>query len=329
VATATLSVLPAPAITLSAGGPTFFCPGGSVTLNATPGFTYQWFDGGTLISSATGASYVASTTGSFAVTATNAAGCSTTPPPIFVSAGAAATIIPSGAVSFCQGGSTTLTASTGSAAGTVTYQWQRAGVNIPGATLVTFDADTPGIYTCLVTLTSGSVSCAGVTPAVTVTVAPLPIPVIHRSGDAYVCDDHSYTAYQWYVSTIPIPGATTWSVVPVFSGSYRLRVTNATGCIGYSSSLANGVIDIITGTGTIAAGDIIIYPNPAKDMLYVSAPVNVHAQITGIAGNVLIDAPVSAQHSTISLSDLPPGLYLITLYSEAGQRIITEKIVKE
>ena len=327
-ATTTITVLPAPIIAVSASGPISFCPGGSVTLSASPGYTYQWYDGSIAISSATGTSYTATTSGSFAVTATNASGCSTHSAATIVSAGASPVILPSGAVSFCQGGSTTLTASTGTAVGTMTYQWYRNGVIIPGATSVTFPADTVGSYTCHVSITTATGTCSGTTPPQLVTVAPLPMPVIHTLGDALVTDDHTYLSYQWYVNTATIAGATTWSVTPTVTGNYRLRVTGSNGCVGYSTSIYHnaGGINIKVGTATVNSADITIYPNPANNLLHISSPIEVRAIITGIEGKTLIDAPRATE---INTSKLTPGIYLITIYNNTGERLKTEKLTIE
>ncbi len=55
--------------TISASGPTTFCPGGSVTLTSSSGTTYLWSNG------ATTASINVTTAGSYSVRVTNSAGC--------------------------------------------------------------------------------------------------------------------------------------------------------------------------------------------------------------------------------------------------------------
>ena len=60
-----------------------------------------------LISGATSASYTATTSGTYAVTVTNASGCSatSTTTPVSVVLATAATITPSGSTSLCSGSS--------------------------------------------------------------------------------------------------------------------------------------------------------------------------------------------------------------------------------
>ncbi len=66
-----------PTATITAAGPTNFCMGGAVVLNANtnPSFTYQWKKNGSNITGATSASYTATTAGNYTVEITNL-GCS-------------------------------------------------------------------------------------------------------------------------------------------------------------------------------------------------------------------------------------------------------------
>src|SRR5665811_1888433 len=64
----TVNALPATP-TITAGGPLTFCAGGSVTLTSSAGTTYLWSTG------ATTASISPTTSGSYTVQVTNAAGC--------------------------------------------------------------------------------------------------------------------------------------------------------------------------------------------------------------------------------------------------------------
>ncbi|MFN0274342.1 MAG: T9SS type A sorting domain-containing protein, partial [Chitinophagales bacterium] len=73
-----VDVLKKPKAVITAGGPTSFCAGSSVTLSVlpVPGSTYQWYNGATLISGETGLSYIATTAGNFKCLVTKTAtGC--------------------------------------------------------------------------------------------------------------------------------------------------------------------------------------------------------------------------------------------------------------
>ncbi|MEZ5069060.1 MAG: hypothetical protein R2847_11510 [Bacteroidia bacterium] len=108
-----MAVNSTPTATITANGPTSFCPGGSVTLTASTGSSYLWSNGKTT------KSITVTTAGSYSVTVSNGS-CSATSAPtvVTVTNNPTATITANGPTSFCPGGSVTLTASTGSS-----YLW--------------------------------------------------------------------------------------------------------------------------------------------------------------------------------------------------------------
>ncbi len=73
-----VNVIKNPTASISAGGPTTFCAGGSVVLTeiAVAGSTYQWYKGATAIAGATALTYTATTSGNYKCRVTKAAtGC--------------------------------------------------------------------------------------------------------------------------------------------------------------------------------------------------------------------------------------------------------------
>jgi plastocyanin len=83
-----LSIFDVPNASISPAGPTSFCDGSSVTLNALPagsGLTYTWRRDGVVIPAATGPSFVASTAGQYTVEVSNGSCASTSSPrPVIV-----------------------------------------------------------------------------------------------------------------------------------------------------------------------------------------------------------------------------------------------------
>ena len=72
IVTGTSAAFSIPAPTITANGPTTFCPSGSVVLTASSGVSYLWSNG------ATSQSINATAAGNYSVTVTNASGCSAT-----------------------------------------------------------------------------------------------------------------------------------------------------------------------------------------------------------------------------------------------------------
>ncbi|MEO5571043.1 MAG: T9SS type A sorting domain-containing protein [Bacteroidia bacterium] len=159
-----------PSATITPGGFTTFCMGGSVVLNAPSGanLTYQWKKGGANINGATASSYTVSNGGNFKVTVTNtASGCtkitagSTV---VTVNALPAATLTPQGPTTFCAGGSLVLAGNTGTG---LTYKWKKGANYISGASQSNYTVTLGGNYRVQIT---NSYSCSKTSAKVSVSV---------------------------------------------------------------------------------------------------------------------------------------------------------------
>jgi hypothetical protein len=159
-----------PSAAITAGGPTTFCSGGSVVLNApvAANRSYQWKKGTNLISGATLSSYTAATGGNYRVIVTNSVtGCSKTTGSatvVTVNTLPSATITPQGPTTFCAGGSVVLAANTGTG---LTYKWKKGTNYISGATLSNYTATVGGTYKVEVTNSNG---CSKLSAGVVVSV---------------------------------------------------------------------------------------------------------------------------------------------------------------
>ncbi len=153
-ATTTVTVNSLPA-TPTISGTASFCTGGSTTLTSSAATSYLWSPG-----SATTQALPVSSAGDYSVTVTNGSGCSATSATTTVTVNplpATPTITPSGATTFCDPGSVTLTSSSSSS-----YAWS------PGAaTTQAITADATGSYTVTVTDGNGCVSAASAATSVT------------------------------------------------------------------------------------------------------------------------------------------------------------------
>jgi len=241
---------------ISPAGPTTFCAGGSVTLNASYGASFLWSTG------ATTQSINVTTSGSYSVTVLNASGCGATTAPTTVTVRTlppTPVISASGPTTFCQEGSVTL-----SAPGGYSYLWST------GYTTQSINVTTAGSYSVTVTDANG---CSATSAPTTVTVNPNPpIETITASGPTKFCQGGSVTltAPSGYSGYLWSTAETTQSIVVTTTGTYRVGVRNANGCQTTSAYIDVTVIPyapapVITPSGptTFCAGGSVTFSAPA------------------------------------------------------------------
>jgi hypothetical protein len=241
--------------TVTPGGPTTFCAGGSVTLTSNSATGNQWNLNGNPIGGATNQTFVATASGSYTVTVTIGT-CSSTSTATVVTVNPTPptpTITPGGPTTFCAGGSVTLTSS--SATGN---QWFLNGNPIGGETNQTFVATASGNYTVIVTA-SGCPSAPSAATVVTVNPIP-PTPTITPGGPTTFCaggsvtlTSSSATGNQWHLNGNPIGGETNQTFVASASGNYTVVVT-ANGCTSAPSAATVVTVNPIPPTPTITPG---------------------------------------------------------------------------
>ncbi len=204
--TTNIQVSANPSVTVTGSGTTSFCLGGSITLTATGGTSYQWSTG------ETGNSIIASTTGNYSVIASNGSGCTTTSIATQVTAWAnpAASITVNGNTTLISGQNTSLTASAGSS-----FLW------IPnGETTSSINVNTAGNYSVQITDNHGCSATSGIT---TISQINQPAPVsIQATGNTTLCAGQSVALNANGGSNlIWAPGGQTTSSISVTqSGTY-------------------------------------------------------------------------------------------------------------
>jgi PKD repeat protein len=216
-----------------------FCSGTAFTLE-TPfsnEFTYQWLDNGIIVPGATQNIFSPGISGKYSAKITKN-GCSNSSLPTDVTvlpAPASPTIISQGSIEFCQGDSLELSAPVVTG---ITYQWKLNGGAL-GSNQNTFIAKTSGLYSLVVTNSSGC--SANSTNTINVTVNPKPaLPTVNISGPTTFCSGESITlsipsnsaySYNWRNENGLISGANTNSYLANTSGKYQLDISNASGCV--------------------------------------------------------------------------------------------------
>ena len=275
-------------------GPTTFCTGGNVVLNANAGGSYQWMRNGVSINGANSSSYTASQAGSYTVTV-GSGSCSGTSSAVTVSVtsgGGSASITAAGPTTFCTGGNVVLNASAGSS-----YQWKRNGTSISGATYSNYTATQAGSYS----VTVGSGSCSGTSSPVTVTVTTLGTATIATGGATSFCTGGSVAlyantgtgySYVWKRNGSVINGATASNYTATQGGSYTVAV-NAGSCSATSSAIVVTVTSSISATlfatgpvGFCYGGSVVLAVNSGVGYTYVWKRNG--STITGANANSLV-----------------------------------------
>lgn len=236
--TATFQTTELPEVLPAITGDDDLCAGqSSATLTATAGYTaYQWsnMQSGQQISVAAG--------GAYSVTVTDGNGCNGTASTT-VTANTPPTVSISGALQYCQGASTTLSAN----AGFSTYAWS----TIAASSGITVNA--PGNYSVTVTDSNGCTAQA----SVAVVQNPNPTPVISgltqicTGGQTVLSAPAGFSNYAW--SNAGSSASTTINT----PGAYSVTVTDANGCSGTANVTVTQVPQLqpaVTGTLYYCAG---------------------------------------------------------------------------
>ncbi len=227
--------------TITSGGPTTFCAGGSVNLTSSLGTSYLWSTGATT----PGINITA--TGNYTVQVTNANGCqSVASVPTIVTVNTlpvTPTITTSGTTTFCEGGNVNLTSSAGT-----TYIWST------GETTSEINIIISGNYFVKVTNANGCLSAASIVTLVTVN--PLPAkPTITAGGSTTFCAGGNVTLTSVPATTyLWSTGATTPNITITESGSYSVKVTNVNGCQSIASDPSVVTVNPLPVAPTIIAG---------------------------------------------------------------------------
>ncbi|WP_281309466.1 gliding motility protein SprC [Flavobacterium flavigenum] len=228
-----------------------FCSGGSLTLsidNATPAIKesspinyinlkYTWYKNDILIPGQSAASLAVNSPGSYyakidygpcsdnnyssnRVNVTSISG-----------SGSTTSISSSLGNPFCaNGGNTVLTATSGNS-----YVWKKDGVVISGVTTRTYATSEAGVYTVDVNFggctASGSINLVSNSFDASIDVAEEIELQEGETRSVSVTDDASSPTYEWYRYDNLIAGATTDTYVVSFAGRYKVKISQAGGCI--------------------------------------------------------------------------------------------------
>ncbi|HEU4889131.1 MAG TPA: hypothetical protein VFV49_14695, partial [Thermoanaerobaculia bacterium] len=214
---------------ITAGGPTQFCDGGSVTLTAGAADSWLWSNG------ATTQSINVTTGGTYQVTQSWNDGCSIAASPVSVTTGISAVSVTADNASICPGGTIRFTANATGGSG-LTYQWSLANAQhygpVAGATGPTFDLVQPASSGSVWVEVTDALGCELTSSSASYTVHPTPNPDVYGMPGTTLCPNDSVTlnAAPGFSSYLWSDGSTQSYLVVTQPGSYTVTVTGAGGC---------------------------------------------------------------------------------------------------
>jgi gliding motility-associated-like protein len=218
-------------------------------------------------------------------------------------------------VTACQGTTVTLDAGTNADS----YQWEKDGTIIPGATNATLDVTEAGNYTATAILGVCSES-----DDVNVFFQDAP-DVSFSSPDYVACDGSTITltpsisnsagneTYQWQKDNVDIAGATNSTLDVTEAGVYTVLVTNDLGCIGTAS--ANVIFDPYPNLD-LGEDQIVCSYDTAEVKSNITDADTYYWEVNGTA--------VSNNTDTLTLNT--PGEYDVVLTIDRGTCTVSDDV---
>ncbi len=283
-ANASVSVNPLPQGVIS--GNTSLCPGESSILTASGANSYHWSTG------ATTPVITVNSSGIYSCTFTNSYGCTATQS---VTVNVLDTPVITGNTSFCEGGSTILTATGGDS-----YSWST------GATSASIVVNTPGNYSVTVSSSNG---CSG---TASVNVVQNPTVNVTIIGNTVICSGIGTTltatsgsSYLWS------SGETSQSIAVSNPATYSVTVTDANGCSGSSSQTVNMMEQaVIAGNTHICEGESTTLSVSGTGDYSWSNSANTSSIVVSTSGNYTVTVSLpngcsSTASTNVTVADVP------------------------
>jgi len=300
-ATITITVNPKPNISIYATRDSI-CKGDTTIIFATGGDSYLWSHN---LGSQPMVTIMPEISTTYFATATNSFNCSNVdsisiivnqPPNISINAQ------PS---TICQGDTAIITAT-----GAYHYYWSSNANN----DIISVSPHSSTSY--IVTGYSNDGCSSSVSVAIIVKpIPPKPI-IIITNNSPFTLMSTSDIGNQWYLNDNPISGATDQTYIVNENGNYFTVVT-IDGC----SSLPSNLITINNvGINDYANDEILIYPNPAQDIIYIQSPNPIY-EVMMINNLGQIVAHYS-DTGIINIDQLANGVYQIMIKTEDNIKVL-------
>jgi hypothetical protein len=266
----------------------------------------------------------------FTVTASTAENCSLTQIVSVLLQGAVPTIDGPSAITRCQGVPFNLSSTLTGGEAPFTYVWSSGGSVVgAGPELVGLILNTTTTVVLTVTDASG---CQN-TDQVEVTVTPPPVVTLAAQGSACVnWEPFPLAGGLPAGGTYLVNGVATTLFDPAAGvGVYTVvyQFTDANGCSG--SAQRTLLVDACTGINELEGAGIRMYPNPASDVLYITADagryeIRIHDASGRLVQTEGLDTGADRERR-VSLNDRQNGIYIVEIAAEDGRRWTSRLVV--
>jgi len=313
-----VTVSPRPVSSITASGPTSFCQGGSVILNAVqfPGSSVAWLLNGTPISGATSFFLIASQSGVYRAvltlgTCTDTSGTisiNVLPTPV-----SSITVI--GDTSFCEGQFVQLSAPQVNG---VSYTWLNNGIAVLGQYSRVLIVRNSGVFQAVM---MNPLGCSDTSFAQVTIMRPRPLaPLISINSTRDTLTSSIVIGNQWYYNGFPIINATGQRLAVTANGTYFSIVTGANGCPSDTSNIIN-LTNV--GLGDESGFNLQLYPNPTSGEIWIEFDLpgimDLSVEITNAAGAVVrsynFERVQSGSKYKLDLVDVAEGVYFANIWS--------------
>lgn len=312
------------AVTLLTPADSFACEGNAVVLNGSAsksGVRYQWRRNNVDIPGATFATYAATSSGVYTLTAddgvSSCKAVSRSIPVTMLPAPVAKISVSGGVTTACENDGVRLNANPIAA---FTYQWMRGGSPVVGFTDSVLVVRSSGVYTVKVRSKDG---CVSVSDPIRVTILPSPKPIISRTG-LVLQSVFPFPAYEWYRNGALLVGRNADTLRLTQKGNYQLKVKDSTNCEGVSNTIYVGDESLAIDESA-AVATMRLFPNPTSGVLNIECPVPFVAELKDVVGRTLMSG-ITGTH--VDLSSLPDGVYLLLVQNPDGSIRTQQRVMK-